>query len=85
MPSPKKNDKTRDLKEKLFRKPVPAWDKLSKQEKKQVFTFAGEYRDFLNRCRTERLRSSILWNRPQRPDSVILTAENREARNCFEL
>ena len=54
MPSPKKNDKTRDLKEKLFRKPVPVWDKLSGHEKKQVFTFAGEYRDFLNRCRTER-------------------------------
>ncbi len=54
MPSPKKSDRTRDLKEKLFRKPVPAWDKLSGHEKKQVFTFAGEYRDFLNRCRTER-------------------------------
>ena len=54
MPSPKKNDKTRDLKEKLFRKPIPAWDKLSKQEKKQAFTFAREYRDFLNHCRTER-------------------------------
>ena len=54
MPSPKKNDKTRDLKEKLFRKPIPAWDRLSKQEKKQAFGFAREYRDFLNRCRTER-------------------------------
>jgi aspartyl aminopeptidase len=54
MPSPKKNDKTRDLKEKLFRKPVPVWDKLSGNEKKQVFKFAEEYRDFLNRRRTER-------------------------------
>ena len=52
--APRKAIETRDLKEKLFRKPVPAWDKLSGHEKKQVFTFAGEYRDFLNRCRTER-------------------------------
>ena len=55
MPSPKKKDKTRDLKDKLFRKPIPVWEKLSEQEKKQVFGFAEEYRDFLNQCRTERL------------------------------
>jgi aspartyl aminopeptidase len=54
MPSPKKKKNTRDLKEKLFRKLVPVWDKLSGHEKKQVVTFAGEYKDFLNRCRTER-------------------------------
>ncbi len=47
--------KNRELKAKLFRQPSPAWDKISQQERKQAFAFAAEYRDFLNRRRTERL------------------------------
>ncbi|MGO9116021.1 MAG: aminopeptidase [Desulfomonilaceae bacterium] len=55
MPSTKKKEKTRELKDKLFRKSIPVWEKLSEQERKQVFGFTKEYRDFLNQCRTERL------------------------------
>jgi aspartyl aminopeptidase len=55
MPSAKNKEKTRELKDKLFRKPIPVWEKLSQRERKQVFGFTKEYRDFLNQCRTERL------------------------------
>lgn len=48
------NDKTRLLKDKLFREAVRCSDAFSDNEKAEVQTFAGLYREFLNRNRTER-------------------------------
>ncbi len=50
----KQSEKTRQLKEKLFREQVRVHDKLSQPEKKRASEYADGYREFLNRCRTER-------------------------------
>ncbi len=55
MPTSKASKKTRDLHQKLFQEATRAWDRLGEREKKQVFSYAQGYRDFLNRARTERL------------------------------
>jgi aspartyl aminopeptidase len=54
MPTPKGSKKTRELKKKLVKEQTRLWDQLGDREKKQVFSYAQGYRDFLNRARTER-------------------------------
>ncbi len=54
MPTSKGSKKTRELKEKLVNEQTRSWDHLGETEKKQVFSYAQGYRDFLNRARTER-------------------------------
>ncbi len=50
----KQSEKTQQLKKRLFRDHVRVCDKLSKREMKEVSVYTRGYRDFLNRCRTER-------------------------------
>ncbi len=50
----KESNKTKRLQESLLYEPSRVWDKLAAKEKKQVFTYADGYREFLNIARTER-------------------------------
>ena len=54
MPTSKGSKKTRELKAKLVNEQTRSWDNFGETEKKQVFSYAQGYRDFLNRARTER-------------------------------
>ena len=54
MPTSKGSKKTRELKAKLVNEQTRSWDHFGETEKKQVFSYAQGYRDFLNRARTER-------------------------------
>jgi len=63
MAEKKESGKTKELKEKLALQPARCWDKLSEEEKQEVFSYAGEYRDFLNRARTERMAARVFLER----------------------
>ena len=54
MPAPKEMKETKKIKEKIMFQPRLVWDTLSARDKKEVFAFAEEYKDFLNRAKTER-------------------------------
>ncbi len=63
MPARTDSKKTRQLKEKLVKEQTRCWDKLSEDERKEVFSYAEEYRDFLNRARTERKAVQVFLER----------------------
>jgi len=42
------------LEEKLFHEFKNGWEKASQEEKNQIFDFSEGYKDFLNKCKTER-------------------------------
>ncbi|MFZ5989795.1 MAG: aminopeptidase, partial [Bacillota bacterium] len=43
-----------ELSEKLSYKSINAWNKISDEEVQKTFTFCDEYKDFLNKSKTER-------------------------------
>jgi len=48
------NKGTKKIKEKVMLKPTLVWDALSAKEKKEVFSFAKDYKQFLDMAKTER-------------------------------
>jgi aspartyl aminopeptidase len=54
MPASKGKKRSKSLKEKIVFKPRLVWDALTPREKKEVHAFAEDYKDFLNRAKTER-------------------------------
>ena len=46
--------KTERIKEKIMYSPALVWDRLTAKERKEAFAFAEDYKDFLNRAKTER-------------------------------
>ncbi len=50
-----KQTKNQKLQEKLFLKRESAWLKYSPSEMKKVFAFSEDYKNFMSRCKTERL------------------------------
>lgn len=54
MPGQHEGAELKELKEKLMLKREMVWDRLDSEEKEAVFLFAEEYKEFLNRAKTER-------------------------------
>ena len=54
MPADKEKKETKRIKEKIMLKTTLVWDKLTSKEKKEVFDFAEDYKNFLNGAKTER-------------------------------
>ncbi len=54
MPVRKKAGGSKSIKDKVIFKPRLVWDALPPREKKEVHPFAEDYKDFLNRAKTER-------------------------------
>jgi aspartyl aminopeptidase len=54
MPVRKKAAGSKGIKDKVMFKPRLVWDALSPRERKEVHPFAEDYKDFLNRAKTER-------------------------------
>ncbi|MBW1824630.1 MAG: aminopeptidase [Deltaproteobacteria bacterium] len=54
MPTNKEKKETKRVKEQIMLQPAMVWDKLTPKEKKDAFTFAEEYKRFLNLAKTER-------------------------------
>ena len=54
MPVDKDKKETKRIKEKIMLKPAMVWDKLTSKEKKEVFSFTEDYKNFLNVVKTER-------------------------------
>ncbi len=79
----KNNDETKKLKEKLLREPTRIWDKFSEEEKKTVFDFAEQYRQFLNTGRTERLAIKYFIERAKPAGFVDLAEIKPGARKLF--
>lgn len=60
MAEKRESKKTKQLKERLVREPTRCWDTFSPDERKQVFAYAENYIEFLNRARTERKAVRLL-------------------------
>lgn len=54
MPTKKVKEKTEELSKRLTLKNELVWDKLGVKERKEVFSFAENYKEFLDRAKTER-------------------------------
>ncbi|MBW2183452.1 MAG: hypothetical protein JRF49_06265, partial [Deltaproteobacteria bacterium] len=54
MPKNKEKRETKRVKEQIMLQPAMVWDTLTPKEKKDAFTFAEEYKGFLNSAKTER-------------------------------
>ena len=54
MPTNKEKGETKRVKEQVMLQPAMVWDTLTPKEKKDAFTFAEEYKGFLNSAKTER-------------------------------
>lgn len=54
MTTPQEKKETTKIKEKIMFRPRLVWDALSARDKREVFAFAEDYKDFLNRAKTER-------------------------------
>ena len=54
MPADRDKKKTDKIKEKILLRPSLVWDRLTARERKEVFAFAEDYKDFLNSSKTER-------------------------------
>ena len=54
MPVDKEKKETKKIKEKIMLKSTMVWDKLTSKEKKEVFSFTEDYKNFLNVVKTER-------------------------------
>ncbi len=70
MPADKGKKKTEKIKEKILLRPSLVWDKLTAKERKEVFSFAEDYKDFLNRSKTER--------------EAVVTIEKRAQKSGFK-
>lgn len=73
MPEKKESKKTKELKEKLLMDKPRVWDRLSSQEKEDVFDYARGYMDFLNKGRTERRAVSGLLDMASQKGFVNIT------------
>jgi aspartyl aminopeptidase len=60
MAEKKESKKTRQLEERLVKEQARCWDGFNSQEKNHVFSYAEDYRDFLNQARTERKAVQVL-------------------------
>ena len=54
MTAGKEKKKTESIRKKIMLRPTLVWDRLTAQERKYVFTFAEDYKEFLNSAKTER-------------------------------
>ena len=70
MPADRDKKKTEKLKEKILLRPSLVWDRLTVRERKEVFSFAEDYKAFLNSSKTER--------------EAVITIEKRAQKSGFK-
>jgi aspartyl aminopeptidase len=70
MPADRDKKKTEKIKEKILLRPSLVWDRLTVRERKEVFVFAENYKDFLNSSKTER--------------EAVITIEKHARENGFK-
>ena len=70
MPADRDKKKTEKIKEKILLRPSLVWDRLTVRERKEVFAFAEEYKDFLSSSKTER--------------EAVITIEKHAQKNGFK-
>jgi aspartyl aminopeptidase len=73
----KETSKAKELKERLYKEPIRAWDKFSEDEKKQVFDYAEQFRNFLNEVRTERQAVRLFQSRAAKQKFKELTPSSK--------
>ncbi len=85
MPSKKESAKTRQLREKLSRQSVRIWDKVSKEEKAEIYTYAEDYIAFLNRARTERKTIQELSSKCREKGFVDIGKSSKKDKRLFQV
>lgn len=84
MPASKETKQTKKIKEKVMFQPRLVWDGLSAREQKEVFSFAEEYKEFLNKAKTEREAVLEIEKRARKSGFKALDAASQREK-CYKV
>lgn len=77
---PKQAGTAKELKEKLYKESDRVWDRLSEDERKQAFSYAQQYRDFLNGARTERKAVQFFVNQASKLKFKEMSSKGKSSK-----